>query len=363
MFFFFTVFFLPILQLFLLDRGLTLTQLAIVSVIVAVVKLALEVPSGILADRWGRVRTVQLIPILYIIGIFLFISAQSLAMFIVASIFFGAVFATFSGSVHALLYDSLVDLGRVNEFKKQLGQVYLYASLGGAVSAGVSGLLYASSTTLPFLVTLGSLGGLLCSSFFFVEPVKHKEHEEKYNHLRESLRVAFSTKELRYIVVYATSLAFVFQYVFLYGQVYLQEAEVVVALIGLVYGVRLLVEGIGNALGAKYFPVTKKSFWWIYTGVVVLLLLWVMFPGLWPAFILLFFWTGAQRPLVQDFIHKRIPSNYRATIESMISFVMGLFIIALEVPLNFIGQTYGVAYSFIGILVVLAFLGLFMWRT
>ena len=52
-------FFTPIIQLFYLDHNLTITKIAILGVAWSIVRIILEVPSGILADKWGRKKYLQ----------------------------------------------------------------------------------------------------------------------------------------------------------------------------------------------------------------------------------------------------------------------------------------------------------------
>ena len=50
-------FILPILILYGLDRGLSLSELALIAAVGSVLSFVLEIPSGAIADRFGHRRT------------------------------------------------------------------------------------------------------------------------------------------------------------------------------------------------------------------------------------------------------------------------------------------------------------------
>ena len=62
------VFFFPIFQIFYLARNMSITQIAFIGIAFSVARMAMEVPSGALADRWGRKKTLFLSQVFFIIG-------------------------------------------------------------------------------------------------------------------------------------------------------------------------------------------------------------------------------------------------------------------------------------------------------
>ena len=48
------IFLFPIFQLFYLARNMTITQIAFIGIAFSIARITMEVPSGILADRWGE---------------------------------------------------------------------------------------------------------------------------------------------------------------------------------------------------------------------------------------------------------------------------------------------------------------------
>ena len=52
-------FYTPIIQLFYLANNLTIFKIAIIGAVWSFVKIILEVPSSILADKWGRKKSLN----------------------------------------------------------------------------------------------------------------------------------------------------------------------------------------------------------------------------------------------------------------------------------------------------------------
>lgn len=339
---------------------MTLTLIAVISLATNIARNVFEVPSGILSDRWGRIRTVQLIPIFYLIALGFFMYSNSLFGYIVAGMFFGITLSFFSGSMNALLYDSLLSLKRESTFKRTLGRIYIVANIGGVITAALSGFLYVINPLYPFITTSISIFLLLIASLFLIEPSVHKNKgKNNWQHIKETYHLIRKSKDLIFILVFSSTISFILFYLFFFGQLYLEEANFAIQLIGIVYGARLFIEGLGNYLAIDNVPSNKKSFRILALLLTALLLVWLFNPLWWILFIFIFGLAGVDRLIRFDYIHTRIDSTHRASIESMISFITGIFFILFVIPINYVGELYGLTWSFA--LLSLISLGLFVY--
>ncbi|TSD80553.1 MFS transporter [Pseudomonas sp. KBS0710] len=123
--------------LYLLQLGVTQGEIGILQSFLFFSSVALEIPSGLLADRYGRKVTL----ILGFLGLFIsgigFVLFSDFIPFAIIFCLFGASIAMGSGSDRALLYDNLLAENRAEEYPKILGR----ARAIGAVSLGLSMLL------------------------------------------------------------------------------------------------------------------------------------------------------------------------------------------------------------------------------
>jgi MFS family permease len=116
--------------------------------------LLVEVPSGILADRFGRKRLL-LVTGLVSVASFLILDLGSSLLVLGAYAAFGIADATYFGADSALLYDTLKPLDRTDEFEPRLGR------LNGIFMAGFAGMTITGSlmvrwTSLSFPILLSA---------------------------------------------------------------------------------------------------------------------------------------------------------------------------------------------------------------
>ena len=114
--------FAPYIQFFIVEtRGLTDAQYGALQGIYYLVVVLTEVPSGVVADRFGRRASLLAGALAAAAGCFLFALSETFALFVVAEVAFGLSTALVSGADSALLYDSLAAGGRQHEYARAEG--------------------------------------------------------------------------------------------------------------------------------------------------------------------------------------------------------------------------------------------------
>ena len=150
--------FIPVLVLLPLDRGLTLSQVGITVAFQGMVVLVLELPTGGLADAWGRRPVLLLAGVVGIVSTAVFLTASGVAGFAAAYALQGVYRALDSGPLEAWYVDAVHAApeadgdprGRDREVERGLSRAG--AVLGLAIAAG--------ALAGGGLVALGALGPL-----------------------------------------------------------------------------------------------------------------------------------------------------------------------------------------------------------
>lgn len=128
-------YFEPFLVLVLLDAGLSFaligTLIALREGVIAVV----EVPSGALADRFGRRRAMVASFVAYLVSFALFATASTVAAFAVAMVLFGFGDAFRTGTHKAMIFSWLKRQGRTDDKTRVYGFTRSWSKLGSATSA------------------------------------------------------------------------------------------------------------------------------------------------------------------------------------------------------------------------------------
>lgn len=127
-------------QILFLERGKSFTEVAILIALWSVFSIVLEIPGGILADRWNRRNMLALAAVLQGGCFVIWFFSHSFFMFALGFAVWAVSGAFVTGTEESLIYDNLKSDGREEEFTKIYGRAQFYANIGtiaGIVSAGV----------------------------------------------------------------------------------------------------------------------------------------------------------------------------------------------------------------------------------
>src|SRR5580765_2229726 len=133
----------PLYALLFADSGLSDAQISGLFAIWSTVGFVAEVPSGALADRFGRRRCLVVAALLQAVGFAVWTAWPSFVGFALGFVLWGLGGALTSGSREALLYDGLVAVGAEAEYVRVNGWVSAATLLAGLPAAGGATVLYA----------------------------------------------------------------------------------------------------------------------------------------------------------------------------------------------------------------------------
>lgn len=329
----------PIMVLFWQDNGLSLTEVMILQSIFAILTVILEIPTGYFADVYGRKKALIIAAITGAIAISTYSVGYNFFQFLIAEIFFALSVSFTSGTVSALVYDTLQEIGEEKNYKKVWGNVLFYRMIALAVSnifgafiakIDLRHTLYAS---IPFFTLMIPL------AFLLQEPQRHKLIFEK-GYLKELLKIIkvalIQNKKLRWIIIYSGIIyAFNQSALWLY-QPYFKLSGLDIAYFGIVFASFQVVA----AFSSKYAHKLEEKLGQKYSLAMLIFLVAGSY-FLMSNFVFLFsfsfcfiqqFVRGFKNAVVTDYINQLSESSMRATILSAESFV-GRLIYAVIIPL------------------------------
>jgi MFS family permease len=143
----------PIWAVFLLSRGLSLTQFGIVEAVLHVGMLLAQVPTGALADALGRRRLLIAAGFFSAAAELGYVYAPGFALICLAGAVHGVAFALRTGADEAYLFDSLAHDDAQAQFPRMLGGLWAVFQFAGAISFMVGGLIATYSPPLAFWLT------------------------------------------------------------------------------------------------------------------------------------------------------------------------------------------------------------------
>ena len=141
---------MPIIVLFYEKHGLGLHDVFILKSVYSVAAVTLEIPSGYLADVWGRKKCLVSGCILFFIGYLVYSFTSSFTAFLGAELLLGIGQTLVNGADSALLYDTTVHYKRENEYLKYEGRITMIGNFAEAFAGIFGGLLAVYSLRFPF---------------------------------------------------------------------------------------------------------------------------------------------------------------------------------------------------------------------
>ncbi|MCD4832723.1 MAG: MFS transporter [Bacteroidales bacterium] len=156
-------FFEPFLILFFLDKNITFLQIGTLYAIREVFINILEIPSGIIADVFGRKKSLIVSFLFYIISFLIFFTSDSYYIFIIAIIFYAIGDAFRTGTHKAMIFDYLKIKGWKDQRVHYYGHTRSWSQMGSAISSllAASIVFYTGNfksififSTIPYLLDL-----------------------------------------------------------------------------------------------------------------------------------------------------------------------------------------------------------------
>ncbi|WP_157949973.1 MFS transporter [Vallitalea okinawensis] len=324
----------PIVVLFLLDKGISFTQIMMLQSINAVSIVLLEVPTGAIADLVGRKFSLMISSIMLIIGLIIYVVTRNFYLFILAEIMFGLGLSFKSGADSALLYDTLKELKREEEFSSIQGKALFYALLLQSVGSIIIGYLYNINVNLPYIVSIGLLTISGVFTIFFTETHAQigEEKSNYYKHVKSSAAYVMKHHKIRAIIMYSVFIYIIWRIGFWYYQPYMKAVYIDAKYFGILFSIFNLAAAIGSRNANVIMKRLKnKSLLFLASLFISSFLMMGMTRLYIGAFFILFqeFARGIRRPLLLKYVNDNIPTDKRATIISFKSLCENLTVAVL----------------------------------
>lgn len=344
--------------LYLGFHGMSLTQIGLLEGIFHLTSMLFEVPTGAIADLIGRKKTIVLGRLSAFISSIIMLQATEFWGFAIGFVFTAVSYNLGSGSEEALVYDSLKEVGKTENYIKINGRNNFIIEVMQGVGAFVGAILAQKSFTLSYiaaaLFSLLALGVALR----FEEPINDnlkKEVKVSY-HFKESYQVIKANKQLVFLLVFYP-IVFTFSAIlYFYGQQYFGNLGFSKLGIAMIFLGNSIVGGLGAIISGKVESILKEK-----TGILLALGIgigMIIFSMGTPGFAIIIFCsigflTAILQPINSEAINVLIPSEQRATLISVQSVGYSVMMIIFFPLAGMIGDGIGLELTFIILGIVL----------
>lgn len=323
--------FMPIVVLFYEDNGLAMRHVFLLQAIYSVSIVILEIPSGYFADALGRKSTLVIGTIMGFLGFLTYSFSYGFVGFLVAEIILGIGQSLISGADSAMLYDTLQETGKKEQYIKFEGRMISIGNFAEAIAGVLGGLLAGISLRYPYYAqTIVSFIGIP-AAILLIEPQKHREVIKlKIHDILKIVKYAlYDHKELKWNIIFSSVIGSATLTMAWFVQPYFEMIALPVTLFGIFWTMLNLTVGVSAIFAHKieYKLKQNKTMLWItilipagYIAISKIQTLW----GLGVLFIF-YFVRGVATPVLKDYINKLCDSNIRATVLSVRNFVIRIF--------------------------------------
>lgn len=242
----------PVEKLFMTEIGFDAQSVSVMAAAYAAVVPLLEIPSGILADRWSRAWVMVCASAALIASSLLGGLSTNVAMYVVAAMLLGVYFALNSGTVDSIVYDVVLEeTGSSDLYETWIGRTRMVESVAFVASALAGGVVAGwTSPRLTYFASVPFVALAMVAFLRFEEPRLHRTAEPVG--LRSHVGLTFQTmtrrREVRRLVLLAALLALLTQALFEFGPLWLVAFDAPAAVFGPYWAALVSTTGVAGYL-------------------------------------------------------------------------------------------------------------------
>ena len=324
---------MPIIVLFYEKHGLGLQNVFILKSVYSIAAVALEIPSGYLADVWGRRKCLILGCILFFFGYLCYSFTSTFTAFLFAEILLGTGQTLVNGADSALLYDTTAQYKKENLYLRYEGRITMIGNFAEALAGIFGGLLATYSLRLPFYAQAVIAFTGIPAAFMLKEVNRSNKIQNPVNEIVRIIRYSLVTnKQLCYNIMYSgiigaatLTMAWFVQPVLMYLKTPVSWYGVIWTVLNLTVGFAALwSDRVDNYFGPRKMGILILVF---IVGGYVSLAFNLTYAGLAILFVFYIF-RGFATPILKGYINQMTFSDMRATVLSIRNFIIRLMFAA-----------------------------------
>jgi len=338
--------------LYLAFKGMSLVEIGLLESVYHLTGLFFELPTGVIADIYGKKFCVVVGRIVSVISCILMIFGNSFWGFALAFMLSAASMNMNSGAAEALIYDSLKEIGEEDKYKKVWGNLNFAMSIAQGIAVLMGGILADIKFLYAYIFGVIIQTAALIVAFNFTEPTDTKVKSKinpLVNQLVTSVKVLNGRKLVFYLILFSALVGSLQTTVFYYCQKYFQDLSYTKTVIAIICAFSSLIEGVFSKYAYKFEKLLKLKGTLISVAIINILAL--MGLALMKNLSIIFFLLtsvsgGLSITVFSDFINTRIPSEHRATILSFDSLCFSVFMICIFPLFGLLAENIGFPITF-----------------
>lgn len=337
-------------MIYLASKGVSLTKLGILESVFHITSFFMEIPTGAIADIFGRKWSRILGRFMKIIGTVLLISSDSYIFYLISFALTAVSYNLESGAGDALVYDSLKELSIEDNYMKVSGTNEVFFQVSDTLSLIIGGILSNINYTYAYMASIFIASFAFIESFLFQEPFSYKQEDKTslFKQIRDSFSIIYRNRKVGFLIIFSSMISIFVTTIFFYFQNFIIEEGYSKFALGLILASASLLSAFFAFYTHKIERRLKEKGILIYLPIILSLCFWGIAAT--KFYIFFFMLANAIESIIfittSAYINKLIPSDKRATILSMESMVFSLFMIILFPLVGKLADTFSLSFSF-----------------
>ena len=241
-------FFFGTYQLFLVEKGLSLLEINLLNGCFMLANFLFEIPTGVIADFFGRKLSVIIGLWLYAISFLIYFLSDYFWQFIVAEIIGALAMTCISGALESLVFDALHPQDQQNHSHRLFRQAEI-RNIGVLIGVVIGSYVGQFNLAWPWMLSVIAFSFLaLLSNFLFIKDPGQITESKGRNLIaikkiaQDSISYGFKNKRLMFIVAFAAILAFSVQPINMYWPIlFKNNFNFPVKFMGLIFAASILI--------------------------------------------------------------------------------------------------------------------------
>ena len=322
--------------LFFIERGINLFEVNIIILTTAIITFVFEVPTGAIADLFGRKVSCVCAYFMLALGLFIYAISNSLFGFVIAATIEAVAFTMLSGALEAWFVDSLDH----NSYEPKKTGIYAVNNqieiIAGIVGVLIGSFLSGKDSALPWFLAssvmcmVGIVAIIFMKEDYFVK--QNVSFKTGIGSMKETMKTSVkyvrNSRTVRFVLLTGMLLAFVIQ---------APNAQYQPLFIQFVPN-KMWLGYLWTAMSIAAFGGSRLSVWFssklenrrkelislqVTMGLGIFLAgVFAIFQIILATFVAFLFWIFVERiliPIRKDYLNENISSQERATIISLMS--------------------------------------------
>lgn len=358
-------FFFAVYAVFLVSRGMNLLEISLINGFFMISVLFSEVPTGALADSFGRKSSIVAGCFILAAGKLLYFLSHTFWLLVLSEVVLSVAVSFFTGSKEAWVVDSLKFYGYKGKLEDIFKKECRFATVG-VIIGSLSGA-YIGCVDISFPWLMGAVSLFFCGIFCWIVMKEEYFSKKKFKLdfspiscvIKDSITFGWKKKSVLYMILFGTIISFSCMPFNMYWQLIFKDTyNFSVSSLGWIFVGIAVFSLIGSQVSVWFGSMFKKEknaivlTQAITAAGMILASLVVGWFSVLAAFLIHEIGRGAIFPLKQAYLNRRIPSEKRATVLSFDSMVNRVGAFSGLLLMGLIANSYSIttAWFFAGLI-------------